>query len=1009
MKFTGGILFFLMLISFLSKSFAAGAPPPQAYQIHVGSSQVLRSLSGEDLDTEDRVTLEAWVNFTQFGEFNQFVIGKAGDDFGQDWDYRFWIDDRVYQPGGEGPLGFQVSRASEGLDTITVEANVAIPLREWVHIAGIYDESGARVYVNGSLAGSVEAQTTELDRGLPFMIGNGHSYGYNGAFREVRLWNRALTDEELEVAAQGNLPSNIEGLLGHWPLDDGRGQFARNLVGSPGLARGYEGLTEELYSAEPTWQLAEPFFEIREDLAIDIPTEQFGSAILPAVPIIKDLNGDGLDDVVLSTSFSTGFNTDSEVPFPLRVLMNDGSGAYYDAAEEVFADGVPEAKAAYKIVIEDFNGDGQPDLYSENHGTDDVEQLGEKDLYYLSDEEGRWVDSFDSHISAPPCTESQPAFEGQNPCTSTWQGEFRYPALEGSAEPPQTLYGLAAGDIDNDGDLDILIGASSEDTLEGLPGIDRPQPFFLINDGNGNLAADWQRVPQEMIHSKTLSTNFNDHELADLDNDGWVDLLIFGRGETGLCCADRHYTDGESYVFWNPGNGSFEGSEATKLPNVEKFIKAEDAPFLLDIDNDGDLDIFVARSSIDFQGSYIQILVNNGDRTFTDETHLRIPIQSGHGNTYINLRSIDLNSDGCPDLLKSKQVGSTIGEGFNPDVFWLNDCAGVFRRLDSTAFPKIGDLYPVQSVFGELDFISYKLGPSFADFAVLDSVREFSEPQPPYPSMVLTNGISGAWYDPSHDGEGWIIEILDENRASVFWFSYPPTVQEGKQAWFFGVGEIIGNRIKIDEMLISSGGLFGPEYDPNSVQFDSWGSTEFIFDDCNKGTMNYSGPDNYGSGSLQLERLANLQGAGCIGPNAPANPKSFYLPRKGAEVGYSHSGAWYDPSHNGEGFLLEVLNETTALMVWFSYDNQGNQAWMISLGAIDGNEISFDEVQIPTGAVFGPGFDPTLVVRNTWGAATMTFHDCNSATVRYSSNDESFGSGEQQTIRLTFIEDLKCY
>lgn len=1009
MKFTGGMLFFLMLISFLSKSFAAGAPPPQAYQIHVGQSQVLRSISGEGLEVDNSVTLEAWVKFDQFGEFNHLVIGKASDAFGQDWDYRFWIDDRVYENGGDGPLGFQVSRANEGIDTITVDANTTIPLREWVHIAGTYDETGAKVYINGSLVGSLELQTTELDRGLPLMIGTGSSRGSRGAFREVRLWNRALTADELMASSQGALPQNTGGLLGHWPLDDGRGQFARNLVEGPGLARGLEGLTEELFSHEPTWQLADPFFEIREDLAIDIPTEQFGSAILPAVPIIKDLNGDGLDDVVLSSSFSSGFNTGSEVPFPLRVLMNDGSGAYYDAAEEVFADDVPEAKAAYKILIEDFNGDGQPDLYSENHGTDDVEQLGEKDFYYLADEDGRWVDSYDSHISAPPCTESEPAFEGQNPCTSTWQGDFRYPALEGSAEPPLTLYGLAAGDIDNDGDLDILIGASSEDTLEGLPGIDRPQPFFLINDGNGNLAADWQRVPQEMVHSKTLATNFNDHELADLDNDGWVDLLIFGRGETGICCADRHYTDGESYVFWNPGNGSFEGSEATELPNVEKYIKAEDPPFLLDIDNDGDLDIFAARSSIDFQGSYIQVLVNNGDRTFTDETHLRIPIQSGHGNTYINLRSIDLNSDGCPDLLKSKQVGSTSGEGFNPDVFWLNDCAGVFRRIDSTVFPKTGDLYPVQSVFGELDIISYKLGPSVADFAVLDSVRDFEESQPPYPSMVLTNGVSGAWFDPSHNGEGWIIEILDETRASVFWFSYPPNGEEADQAWFFGVGEIIGNRIKVDEMLITSGGLFGPEFDPASVQLDSWGSAEFVFEDCNKGIMHYSGPDNYGSGSLQLERLVNLLGAGCIGPDSPAQPQSFYLPRKDDEVGYSHSGSWYDPSHNGEGFLLEIISETLALMTWFTFDDQGNQAWVQGVGTIDENEIQFDQLLLPTGAEFGPSFDPDLVDRTLWGTGTMTFHDCNSATVSYSSSDDRFGSGEQNVVSLTNIHKLNCY
>ena len=156
-------------------------------------------------------------------------------------------------------------------------------------------------------------------------------------------------------------------------------------------------------------------------------------------------------------------------------------------------------------------------------------------------------------------------------------------------------------------------------------------------------------------------------------------------------------------------------------------------------------------------------------------------------------------------------------------------------------------------------------------------------------------------------------------------------------------------------------------------------------------------------------RLTNLQGASCIEPAGPAEPKSFYLPRKSDEVGYSHSGLWYDPSHNGEGFLLEALNETTALMFWFSYDDQGNQAWMIAVGTINGNEIQFDEVLLPIGAEFGPDFDPKSVDRTSWGEATMTFHDCNSATVIYSSNDDRFGSGEQQAVRLSSIDELECY
>ncbi|MCP4044914.1 MAG: hypothetical protein GY732_02855, partial [Gammaproteobacteria bacterium] len=46
------------------------------------------------------------------------------------------------------------------------------------------------------------------------------------------------------------------------------------------------------------------------------------------------------------------------------------------------------------------------------------------------------------------------------------------------------------------------------------------------------------------------------------------------------------------------------------------------------------------------------------------------------------------------------------------------------------------------------------------------------------------------------------------------------------------------------------------------------------------------------------------------------------------------SGSWYDPAHNGEGFLLEVLEDEQAIVYWFTYDENGNQRWFIGLGEV---------------------------------------------------------------------------
>ena len=125
---------------------------------------------------------------------------------------------------------------------------------------------------------------------------------------------------------------------------------------------------------------------------------------------------------------------------------------------------------------------------------------------------------------------------------------------------------------------------------------------------------------------------------------------------------------------------------------------------------------------------------------------------------------------------------------------------------------------------------------------------------------MVTAAISGAWYDPSHNGEGWLLEVLPDGRALLAWFTYDP---EGNQAWFYNVGEVEGNTITFN-LLIPSGTDFGPTFDPNEVSMPAWGTATFTFDNCNSGSMTYDSLlKGYDSGSLGLTRLTNLSGLEC--------------------------------------------------------------------------------------------------------------------------------------------------
>ena len=80
-------------------------------------------------------------------------------------------------------------------------------------------------------------------------------------------------------------------------------------------------------------------------------------------------------------------------------------------------------------------------------------------------------------------------------------------------------------------------------------------------------------------------------------------------------------------------------------------------------------------------------------------------------------------------------------------------------------------------------------------------------------SFDVTPGQSGAWYDPSHDGEGYFLQILNDSQALAFWFTYD---KSGKQFWMLGIGDIEGSKITFPELLSAHGGKFGPEFDPEA-------------------------------------------------------------------------------------------------------------------------------------------------------------------------------------------------
>ncbi|NNK37470.1 MAG: hypothetical protein HKP03_03250 [Xanthomonadales bacterium] len=261
--------------------------------------------------------------------------------------------------------------------------------------------------------------------------------------------------------------------------------------------------------------------------------------------------------------------------------------------------------------------------------------------------------------------------------------------------------------------------------------------------------------------------------------------------------------------------------------------------------------------------------------------------------------------------------------------------------------------------------------------------------------FVIIPDMSAMFYDTSRNGEGFMLEVISDTRAIMYWFTYDT---EGNQDWYFGDGEIRGNRILFPEVLRVSGGIFGPGFDPDQVERTPVGSADFAFADCDSGVMSWvidrdGGPLR--TGRMELSRLTRVMGIPCAAIGAPV----FETARE--------SGSWYDPQRSGEGFTIEVMFNNEVLAFWFSYDTEGNRRWFFGTGIFEGDRIVFPEMYTTLGGIFGDGFNMDDVEVNSWGSMEMELN-CTTGSVSFEPTEEGFPSGSYELARLTILQGFSC-
>ena len=413
------------------------------------------------------------------------------------------------------------------------------------------------------------------------------------------------------------------------------------------------------------------------DLCYTTPEEGSIPGFIPADIIGGDFDGDGDQDVLWVADIgdrvfkSFGSDEDKSYWSTIHLLFNDGTGRLSEDMSKYDGGEPPRLPAPYHAEVEDFNGDGIDDVFIASFGVPVIQE----------DNTNVW--------------KPYPHLILMSDGTKHKNKQILQNAQELQDILETAIYfahDASSGDVDGDGDIDVFMNA-----------------VIYFNDGAGNFdivglnqkEVDYpccdpskERVDKTHAHASTM---------GDYNNDGIDDLVILW---SALASEDNLF----GARTWNnillgpvdKNNPTYlDSSDWKTLP--EPYYGPDNANYndadSGDINGDGVEDIVIGstRKNPYYAGRHVQILISNGDGTFTDETSSRFSYQprsgldpsltgTGIGEGQITLQ--DWDSDGDLDIIDTQAIyGGADYEIYPRLTLAINDGSGNFEEVALDYFP----------------------------------------------------------------------------------------------------------------------------------------------------------------------------------------------------------------------------------------------------------------------------------------------------------------------------------
>ncbi len=396
----------------------------------------------------------------------------------------------------------------------------------------------------------------------------------------------------------------------------------------------------------------------------------------------------------------------------------------------------------------------QPEMTGPGAGLFDYDNDGDLDVYLV---QGELLGDGEPLLTAPA---NQPPgdrlYRNDLEIAQDGKRRLRFTDVTGEAGITAGGYGMgvAAGDFDNDGRVDLYLTRFGRNRM-------------LRNQGDGTFEDVTDRSDTGDPAWGVPASFF------DYDRDGWLDLFVgnylgyalaghtqcYDRAGAPDYCAPETSRPHPDVLYRNRGDGTFE--DATAAAGLGREFGPALGSATADFDGDGWIDLFVANDQRENQ-----LWMNQGDGAFRNRALAAGAALGAGGNAKADMGvdAGDFDNDGDEDLF----VTELSGQG---STLYVNDGAGLFRdrsaplgiRAPSLPYTGFGTAWIDVDNDGWLDVVAVN-GAVVLNFETFGPDNPFALDQR---NQVFRNR-GGAGFEAATGRAGAVFELSEVSRGAAF-------------------------------------------------------------------------------------------------------------------------------------------------------------------------------------------------------------------------------------------------